>query len=104
MCGYRPPHEQIDGWIVKFYPYTKMNYRRKLDFIYDTDIRDLAPETGKAPLKYTDWDGTVYDLDIHAGLVGFEEDSTRALRPVVGWWIVESEKEDEEWWIKGLKD
>ena len=93
--GWTPPHEKIDGWIVKFYPYTDNNNRRRLDFIYDTDIRDLAPETGTAPLKYTDWDGTVYDLDIYAGLVGFEEDSTRALRPVVGWWICERDEEVE---------
>lgn len=95
ICGYTPPREKIDGWITKFYPYTDNNNRRRLDFIYDSDIRDLAPETGKAPLKYTDWDGTVYDLDILAGLVGFEEDSTRALRPVVGWWIVERDEDVE---------
>jgi len=95
VCGWTPPHEKINGWIVKFYPYTDNNNRRRLDFIYDSDIRDLAPETGTAPLKYTDWDGTVYDLDIHAGLVGFEEDSTRALRPVVGWWICERDEDVE---------
>ena len=89
MCGYRPPHEQIDGWIVKFYPYTRYS-RRTLDFLYDTDISKLPHEESAAPLKYTDIDNTVYNLDIHAGLVGIEEDTTtRALRPVIAWWVTE---------------
>ena len=89
MCGYRPPHEQIDGWIVKFYPYTRYS-RRTLDFLYDTDISELPDEESAAPLKYTDIDNTVYNLDIHAGLVGIEEDTTtRALRLVIAWWVTE---------------
>ena len=90
MCGWKPPHEEIDGWIVKFYPYNSYNDRRKLDYIYDTDIPDLTGEEGSAPLEYTDIDGTEYDLDIHAGLIGIEEDTTtRALRPVIAWWITQ---------------
>lgn len=90
MCGWKPPHEEIDGWIVKFYPYNSYNDRRKLDYIYDTDIPDLTGEEGSAPLDYTDIDGTEYDLDIHAGLIGIEEDTTtRALRPVIAWWITQ---------------
>ena len=89
MCGYRAPREKIDGWIVKFYPYGR--YKRKtLDFLYDTDISELPDEEGMAPLIYTDIDNTVYHFDIHAGLVGLEEDSaTRALRPVVAWWVTQ---------------
>lgn len=88
-CGHRLPHEKIDGWIVKFYPYTRYK-RNQLDFLYDTDISELPAEEGSAPLKYTDIDGTVYTLDIHAGLVGIGEDTvTRALRPVIAWWITQ---------------
>ncbi len=90
MCGYVPPREKIDGWIVKFYPYSQ-HERHTLDFLYDTHISDLPDEAGSAPLVYTDGDGTVYNLDIHAGLVGVEEDSTtRALRPVIAWWVTQS--------------
>ncbi len=89
-CGYVPPRETIDGWIVKFYPYSRYE-RNTLDFLYDTQISDLPGETGSAPLVYTDIDGTVYNLDIHAGLVGIEEDTTtRALRPVIAWWVTQS--------------
>ena len=98
MCGWIPPHEQIDGWIVKFYPYTIYNTRNKLNFLYDTDIADLPGEVGAAPLNYTDIDGTKYDFDIHAGLIGIEEDTTtRALRPVVAWWVTQPLEEGERY-------
>lgn len=89
ICDYTPPREKIDGWIVKFYPYSKYK-RNNLDFLYDTDIPDLPNEEGSAPLKYTDTNGTIYNLDIHAGLIGIEEDvATRALRPIITWWITQ---------------
>lgn len=89
MCGYVLPREKIDGWIVKFYPYGEYG-KHTLDYLYDTDISDLPCETGSAPLVYTDIDGTVYHLNIHAGLVGIEEDTTtRALRPVIAWWVTQ---------------
>jgi hypothetical protein len=87
-CGVNPPREKIDGWIVKFYPFTETGNMKKMDFLYDTDISNLPSEVGVAPVTYTDVDGTVYDLDVHAGLVGIKEDSlTRALRPTILWWV-----------------
>ena len=94
MCGWTPAHEEINGWIAKFYPYNQHDKREKLDIMYDSDISDLLGETGSAPLRYEDALGGSYNLAIHAGVIGIEEDTTtRALRPVIAWWVCWTDKD-----------
>lgn len=84
-CG--PSHPDVDGWIVKFYPYDKKGRRLGLEKLYEGD-QHLPSEVLSVPLKVTG--AAEANLNLRAGFVGIVQDSkTQALRPEIGWYITE---------------
>ena len=80
----------IDGWIVKFYPYTKSGYRLGLDSL--TSSVDLPDEMIKVDMKFVLDDGTGHTtttpLELWAGFVGLKQNNKDFnLRPEIGWMI-----------------
>jgi len=75
----------IDGWIVKFYPYDNKGRRLGLDILIEGN-EDLPSELLSVPFKVT---GVIEaDLILRAGFVGIVQDpETFALRPEIGWFI-----------------
>lgn len=84
-CG--PSHPDVDGWIVKFYPYDEKGRRNDLEKLYEGD-QHLPSEVLSVPLKVTG--AAEANLNLRAGFVGIVQDSkTQALRPEIGWYITE---------------
>jgi hypothetical protein len=84
-CG--PSHPDVDGWIVKFYPYDGKGKRNDLKILYEAE-QHLPSEVLSVPVKVS---GVIEaDLLLHAGFVGIAQDrTTMALRPEIGWYITE---------------
>lgn len=82
------PHEKIDGWIVKLYPFTDKGEPRKLLPISNMSL--IAPEYVKVPFIYEDRElKEEHAMEIWAGLFGMEQDQKNlGLKPVIGWSIV----------------
>lgn len=88
---------QVDGWIVRFFPYDK--YGRRSDLrVVSLDDR-LPDETVRVDIRYVEQapDGTVLrttPLVLWAGFVGAEQNpETFALKPQMGWMV--RRKDDE---------
>ena len=89
FCGASSP--DIDGWIVKFYPYDEKGRRNDLEKLYEGD-QHLPSEVLSVPLKI-DAGAAKTTLTLRAGFVGIAQDSkTQALRPEIGWLITERKK------------
>lgn len=89
FCGASSP--DIDGWIVKFYPYDEKGRRNDLEILYEGD-QHLPSEVLSVPLKI-DAGAAKTTLTLRAGFVGIAQDSkTLALRPEIGWLITERKK------------
>lgn len=82
------PHETIDGWIAKFYPFTDKGERRELLPI--GNMNAIASEYVKVPFVLEDKEeGKQYPMEIWAGLFGMEQDQGNfSLKPSIGWSIV----------------
>ena len=78
----------IDGWLVKFYPYTKKGQRTNLQSV--KNLADLAPETVRVPfLLHLAPGGPVHKMEFQAGFIGARQDRrTYALRPEIAWAVV----------------
>jgi len=89
MCG--APDFVINGWIAKFYPYSKEGHRNNLNEI--KKIKDLPDEMVKTELKHIELssDGSQMietPLELWAGFTGLSQDKkTFRLRPEIGWMI-----------------
>lgn len=83
-CG--APSIEVDGWIVKFYPYyeeTRRNLKTIADYHYH-----LGSEIESIPVEFIDVNGRKTPITLWAGFVGLTQDeSTLALRPELGWFI-----------------
>jgi hypothetical protein len=78
--------EDIDGWIVKFFPYTKEGDKANLKRI--ADVGAVAPEIVKVPF-ILESGGQRYKMEFWAGFVGLGQDSaTFKLTPEIGWAVV----------------
>lgn len=92
MCGETPAKYNVDGWIVKFYPYFtyhKEDYLRN-DFspMEDTDFENLPSEMSTAPLSFKPLRGDDIKLTLWAGAMGLIQDhETFAVRPEIGWFV-----------------
>ena len=100
MCG--DPYVLSDGWIVKFFPYNDLDFRdefwshekpeyfrNNLQSLHDV-ADDLPPEITVVPLRYISLSGDTTQLQLCAGFVGLSQNSgTYALRPEIGWFILE---------------
>lgn len=77
----------IDGWIIKFFPYTKEGKKTKLKPI--TRINDIAPELVKVPFVLQDaTKNKTYNMEFWAGFVGLTQNmSDYTLKPEIGWGI-----------------
>jgi hypothetical protein len=77
----------INGWIVKFFPYTKEG--KKTDLKPISEINDLASELVKVPFILEDAvNNKTYKMEFWAGFIGLsqnKEDYT--LKPEIGWAI-----------------
>ena len=79
----------IDGWIVKFFPYDKHGNKNDLKIIEKVD--NLPPEIVKVDLQYVEASATgeVSDsvsLELWAGFFGLEQnEKTFELKPQIGW-------------------
>ncbi len=81
------PHETIDGWITKFYPFNDKGERRDLNPI--TQASAIAAEYVKVPFILEDrTSGKQYAMEFWSGLFGMEQDARNyKLKPVIGWAI-----------------
>ena len=77
----------IDGWIVKFFPYTKEGKRTDLKPI--TQINNLASEIVKVPFILEDEiNKNTYKMEFWAGLIGLSQNKDDyTLKPEIGWAI-----------------
>lgn len=82
----------IDGWIVKFYPFT--NKGQRTNFKPIKHIGGLAPEMVKVPFTFVELPSKKsYKMEFWAGFMGMRQDKdTYALRPEIGWAVVNKEK------------
>lgn len=79
----------IDGWIGKFYPYTKKGERT--DFKPIKRVADLPAENVEVPFKYVyQPTGEEVPMAFWAGFVGQHQDrATRAMRPEIAWAVLD---------------
>jgi hypothetical protein len=79
----------IDGWIVKFFPYTKEGKRNDLKQLKGGN--SLPEEIVKVDLKYIELVGDVtktIPLELWAGFIGLEQNpNDYTLTPKIGWMI-----------------
>lgn len=95
-CGRTVP-THVDGWFLKFFPFNQDG--RTPDSVSVTSDNMLA-EMVKVPFKYVHTDGVhteVFPMEFWSGFVGVEENpETYALRPKIGYMIVDAENEEDE--------
>ena len=106
MCG---TPDIIDGWIVKFFPYTNNDKRNNLKELRGWD--NLPSELVIVDLSYVDLEAKItIPLELWAGFIGLDQDSKNyTLTPKIGWMIrkadsdykalrqnIESEKNSDE--------
>ena len=108
----------ITGWIIKFFPYIKLNeyastenniYRFRFNpYLEDDDFRlsqltvDFFPNgISKCPFKFIDFEQTpnkVYSMAFIAGFVGFTQNKeTKSVRAEISWAVIDST-------IRGLRN
>jgi len=77
----------IDGWIIKFFPYTKEGKKSGLKPI--TKIDNLAPELVKVPFILDDAPhNKSYKMEFWGGFVGLSQNRADfTLKPEIGWYI-----------------
>ncbi len=77
----------IDGWIVKFFPYTKEG--KKTDLKPIAKINNLASEIVKVPFILEDIpNNKSYKMEFWAGFIGLSQNKKDyTLRPEIGWAI-----------------
>lgn len=94
MFKYHQPKEcgapvTIDGWIIKFFPYSKEGKRNDLRKIVGRD--KLPNEIVKVDLKYLEaYNDTVIEipLELWSGFIGLTQNNDNfALRPQIGWMV-----------------
>lgn len=77
----------IDGWLVKFFPYRSSKKRADLKKI--EDIEDVPDEIVRVPFEF--WDevrGESFKMEFWAGFMGLHQDKqTKSLKPAIGWAI-----------------
>ena len=81
--------EVVDGWIVKFFPYSKGGERNGLKELYGSN--NLPDEIVKVPVIALDTlTKEVHNIELWAGFIGLEQNrETFALRPKIGWLVHE---------------
>lgn len=83
----------LSGWIQLLFPYLasgdmaeKLRPWHEMYFV-GPKMDDLPPLCSSAPVDW-DYHGTKYDLNFHAGVLGYtQEKDTGALSPLLGWYV-----------------
>jgi len=92
--------ETVDGWITKFFPYSKEGNRLAKDYFNTTPfhsvVQNLSPQVVDLDFIHLIKDGieeVETPLTIKAGFIGIKQDKeTMALEPNIGWSIYQREK------------
>lgn len=103
-CGARQPKmTEFDGWFLKLFPFDNEGRTPEKVTIKQT----VLPETVAVPVayKFVLPDGTVMEehpLELVAGIVGVQENSTTlAMEPKIGWFVrtvkTEEQRQKEQW-------
>lgn len=95
ICS-QDPATMLDGWFLKFFPYDQ-NGRTPGAVPHYT--KDMLPELMRVDFNYRKAQGSVIKsvpMELWAGFVGAEEEEdTYAIRPKIGWIVVQAEPEVE---------
>ncbi|MEO8820346.1 MAG: DUF4419 domain-containing protein, partial [Ginsengibacter sp.] len=79
----------INGWIIKFFPYSKEGKRTGLKPISETNINSLASEIIKVPFTLEDEKThKSFKMEFWGGFIGLSQNkSNYTLKPEIGWAI-----------------
>ena len=83
----------IDGWIVKFYPYNEKGNKMDLDSIRE-NLENVKEERNNVPVNVKILpNGQIISTSFDCGFIGVSEDpETKAIKPEIGWiWYIENE-------------
>ena len=95
--GCIPDFRKIDGWCVALFPFLK-GERQTLDKCYKDMTMDSEMTRAKFYYHRMFPDGTyeVFPMELWSGFIGVEEDNeTFALMPKIGWFVRQSDEEEE---------
>ena len=95
--GCIPDFREIDGWCVALFPFLD-GERRRLDKCYKDATKDSEMTRGKFYYHRMFPDGTyeTFPMELWSGFIGVEEDKeTFALMPKIGWFVRQSDEEEE---------
>lgn len=97
------PATMLDGWFLKFFPFDQ-NGRTPATVPHFT--RNMLPELQRVSFEYRQNKTKSIPMELWAGFIGAEEDpATYAIRPKIGWIVIEAENEVEERFkIKKMND
>lgn len=90
--------KNIDGWLVKFYPYDRNGRRTNLQSI--SNLEDLPDEIARVPFTFViPAKKQTYKMEFWAGFMGLSQDpQTFNLKPEIGWAInLPEETTSPEW-------
>ena len=108
----------INGWIIILFPYLghtlekmspntyleKWNPSNSSDFFFGVDTTSFPQGSVSAPFKWLYLDEE-YDMYFYAGFMGVGQDQkSLAIRPVIGWAVVDKEEEEKTKMLSGGAD
>jgi len=79
----------IDGWVMKFFPYTVRGKKTNLSSTYLSTIDSLASEIVKVPFLFIDKSHNLkYEMEFWAGFVGLRQtEKDYSLKPEIAWLV-----------------
>lgn len=86
-------YNDIDGWLLKFYPYDKFGKRNDLKKLENINMGNYPPELVRVPfvLEVRSSDGAsikTMNMEFWAGFMGlYQNEDTYNLKPAIGWAI-----------------
>ena len=91
--------QYINGWIVRFFPYTEIGEQRDLHKMYLHDMKELPSECVNVPFEFReqqpDFSWKIFQMEFIGGFVGAKQHpKTLALRPEIGWMVGHKVKEN----------
>lgn len=91
VCNFKG---EIDGWVLRFFPYFANGTPTNLTKLSNKAISDLPDEICRVPFKWEIQEFekiSVFSMEFAAGFVGLSQNpETKALRPEIGWFVAES--------------
>lgn len=86
-------YNDIDGWLLKFYPYDKFGKRNNLKKLENVNMGNYPPELVRVPFTFEiqSSDGTsikIMKMEFWSGFMGlYQNEDTYNLKPAIGWAI-----------------